>query len=139
ASAQDKKLKDQIIGTWEFVSGDVLWGTSPKGLMTFTENGWFTWQVFRSDRPKFKSNDRRRPTPEENLTTIAGSLAYFGTYTVDETSRTILTCVVASTFPNSEGEQQRRLITKITPDELAYTNPSNTSGNAVAAVWKRLK
>jgi hypothetical protein len=139
SGAQERPLKEQILGTWQFVSGDPLWGPNPKGLMTFTENGWFTWQVFRSDRPKFASNDRRRPTPEESLAATEGALAYFGTFTVDESARIIITRVLASTFPNSENEEQKRLVTNISFDELAYTNPSNTSGNAVAAVWKRLK
>ncbi len=137
--AQDKTIKSQIIGAWEFVSGDVAWGQNPKGLMTFLENGYFTWQVFRSDRPKFADRNRQQATPEESLSATRSSLAYYGTYTVDEAERTVTTKIIASTFPNSEGFEDKRLITRLTADELAYTNPTNTSGNAVNAVWRRAK
>jgi hypothetical protein len=45
----------------------------------------------------------------------------------------------ASTFPNSEGEVIKRIITKVTADELTYINPANVSGVRVEAVWTRVK
>src|SRR6266571_3650322 len=65
ALPQQKSLKEQLIGTWAYVSstarlrdGSPLWGANPKGLFILTDNGHFSWQIFRSDRPKFASNDR---------------------------------------------------------------------------------
>jgi hypothetical protein len=66
ARAQQKSLKEQITGTWSYVSsnakgpdGSPLWGANPKGLFILTDSGHFSWQVFRSDRPKFASNLRQ--------------------------------------------------------------------------------
>jgi hypothetical protein len=49
AVSQQKLLKDQLIGTWTFVSttakladGSPAWGSNPKGLLIFTENGRFS-------------------------------------------------------------------------------------------------
>jgi hypothetical protein len=44
-----------------------------------------------------------------------------------------------STFPNSDGEVLKRVLTKLTADELIYTNPTTTLGARVEAVWKRVK
>jgi len=145
ALPQQKSLKEQLIGTWTYVSstatlpdGSPLWGLNPKSLLILTDNGHFSWQVFRSDRPKFASNDRLRATADENRATIQGSLAYFGTYSVDEADKTVHFRIEGSTFPNSEGEEQKRVITGLTSDELKYTNPATTLGARVEAVWRRV-
>ena len=108
---------------WESVVGE-----NPKRRFILTDSGHFSWQVFRSDRPKFASNNRLDATPDELKATNQGSLAYFGTYTVDEADKTITFRTEASTYPNSEGEVLKRVITKLTPDELIYTNPATTLG-----------
>jgi hypothetical protein len=146
AVAQQRSIKDQLVGTWSYVSsnakrpdGTSLWGENPKGLFILTEGGSFSWQVFRSDRPKFASNSRLNATAEELKATNQGSLAYFGTYSVDEADKTVTFRTEGSTFPNSDGEALKRVITKLTADELIYTNPTTTLGAQVEAVWKRVK
>jgi lipocalin-like protein len=93
--SQQKSLKDQLVGTWTFISsttklpdGSSVWGSNPKGLVIFTENGRYSSHVVRSDRPKFASNSREKGTPEENKAAVAGGIASFGTYTVDEANKT---------------------------------------------------
>ena len=95
ALPQQKSLKEQIVGTWTHVSstaklpdGSPLWGVNPRGLFILTENGHFSWQIFRSDRPKFALNDRLHVTPDEYTATMQGSLAYFGTYSINEADKT---------------------------------------------------
>ena len=146
AVAQQKSLKEQLVGTWTYVSstaklpdGSPLWGPDPKSLLIFTENGRFSWQVFRSDRPKIASNNRRNATSEENKAIMQGSLAYFGTYLVNEADKTLVSRIEGATFPNAEGEEQKRIITRLTADELIYMNPETTLGARVEAVWKRVK
>src|SRR6266568_2662747 len=106
ALPQQKSLKEQLIGTWAYVSstaklpdGSPLWGTNPRGLMILTADGHYSWQIFRSDRPKFASKNRMQGTPEENAASLQGSLSYFGTYSVDEAKKTIAAIVEGSTFP----------------------------------------
>jgi hypothetical protein len=146
ALPQQKSLKEQLIGTWAYVSstaklrdGSPLWGANPKGLFILTDNGHFSWQIFRSDRPKFASNDRLHATADEYTATMQGSLAYFGTYSINEADKTISFKTEGSTFPNSEGEVLKRIITNLTADELIYTNPATTTGARIEAVWKRVK
>jgi hypothetical protein len=142
--SQEKPLKEQLVGTWAYVSstaklsdGSQLWGSNPKGLFILTDNGHFSWQVFRSGRPQFA--DRLNATADEYKVTMQGSLAYFGTYSVNEAEKTVVFNTEGSTFPRSEGEQLKRIITKLTADELIYSNPATTTGARVEAVWKRLK
>ena len=47
--AQQKSLKDQLVGTWAFNSattkrpdGSLQWGSNPKGIAIFTDNGRFS-------------------------------------------------------------------------------------------------
>jgi Lipocalin-like domain len=146
AVSQQKTLREQLVGTWSFVSsnakgtdGRPQWGENPRGLFIMTDSGHFSWQVFRSDRPHFASNNRLNATADELKAINQGTLAYFGTYSVDEAVNTVTFRTVASTYPNSEGEIIKRVITKISPDEMIYTNLANTLGERVEAGWKRLK
>ena len=144
--AQSVSLKEQLIGTWHYVSstakapdGGRLWGDNAKGLMILTSNGQFSWQLFRPDRPKFASNDRLNATAREYKAAVDGSLAYFGTYSVNEADKSVSFKIEASTFPNSDGEELKRIITGVSGDELKYVNPATTRGERVEAVWKRVR
>ncbi len=144
ALAQQRSLKEQLVGTWAYVfsnaklpDGSPMWGASPKGLFIITADGHFSWQVFRSDRPNFAN--RLTASPDEAKATMQGSLAYFGTYSVNEADKTIVFKTGGSTFPHSEGETIKRVITTLTANDLIYTNPATTTGARIEAVWKRLK
>jgi hypothetical protein len=96
AVAQQKSLKEQIVGTWLFVSGlDVhpdgrkvdRWGSNPKGLLIFTDNGRYSSHIVRADVPKFAAKNRLQGTPDENKAAVHGAIATFGKYTVDEAGK----------------------------------------------------
>ena len=106
--------------------------------MIFMEDGHYSWQIFRSDRPKFASAHRMQGTPEETTAVLQGSLSYFGTYSCNDATRTITTIVEGSTFPNSEGEALNRIVTRISADTLIYENPATTRGEQIEAVWCKL-
>jgi len=146
ALSQQKSLKEQIVGTWTFVSAlDVKpdgtksdrWGPNPKGI--FDANGRFAQFIARSDIPKFAAKSVDQGTAEENKAVLAGLVASFGTYTVNEADKTLITRVEGNIFPNLVGAEQKRLIVSLTPDELKYTNPSTSTGTTAEATWKRVK
>jgi len=136
AMSQQQSLKEQLVGAWAYVSstaklpdGSPLWGANPKGLITFSENGSFSWQIFRSDRPKFAVEETAcRGRRRKNAATLQGSLAYFGTYSVNEAEKIITTVVEGSTYPNSEGETLKRVVTRITADTLVYEKSGDDTG-----------
>jgi Lipocalin-like domain len=95
--------------------------------------GWLA----RPGRPKFASNNRDGTIPEENKATVQGTLAYSGRYSVSD--KTLIFHIEASTFPNAEGAEQKRVITSLTADELKYSNPAPTAGGAGAKAETVLK
>ena len=147
AFAQQKSLKDQLIGTWSFVSstgkladGSPTWGTDPRGSLILTENGRFSVQIMRNDRPKFASNNRMKGTPEEIKATVEGTISYFGTYEVDEAGKTLTYKIEGSSFSNWNGTDQKRPIVSLTYDELKYSNPApSIGGPTTELMWKRTK
>ena len=70
----------------------------------------------------------------------AWTLAYFGTYSVNEPEKVINLKLAGTTFSNLlAGGDQKRIITSLTQDELKFTNPKSPSGVTLEVVWKRAK
>ena len=148
AIAQQKTLKDQIVGHWIFVSSidtnkdgtkTNRFGPNPKGLVMFDAGGRFSFFISRADIPKFTANNINQGTADENKAVMQGSIAYYGTWTVDEASKTLTTNVEAATYPNLNGATQKRTITSLTAEELKYTNPATTAGTSSDVIWRRAK
>jgi hypothetical protein len=148
AIAQEKSLKDQLVGAWMVVRCEVVQpdgtksplviGSYPLGQFIFTDNGRFAFQM-AADLPKLASGDYRKTTPEENKTVVEGSMAYFGTYTASDVDKTIALHVERSSIPNLNGTDGRRVVTAISPDELNWTNPAPLGGGSISCANKRAK
>ena len=144
--AKAQSLKQQLVGAWTFVSsttkapdGSPLWGSDPKGLVIFTDNGRYSSQLMRSNRPKFASDNRTQGTPDENKAAVQGTISSFGTFSVNEENKTFTIRFEASSYPNLEGTEQTRPFT-IAGDELRVTNPSPSVGGPPSQlVYKRAK
>jgi hypothetical protein len=148
AAAQQKSLKDQLVGTWTAVSnvqtrpdGSKLepFTTNPKGAFMFAADGHFAFVLLRPDLPRLASNDRLKPTAEEAMAIALGTIAYFGTYTVDEASKTVSLKIDGTTLVNQLGLDQKRVITSISADEMRYRNPSVVGGGEIEFAWKRAR
>jgi Lipocalin-like domain len=148
ALAQQKSLKDQLVGTWTLASweqtnedGSKLqrYGSNPKGYNIFDANGRFFMMFARPDLPKIASGNPASATPEEAKAIVAGVVSYFGTYTVDEASKSITLRVEASSLPNQLGVDQKRTITSLTANELQISNPVAVAGGQINYAMKRAK
>ena len=144
--AQQKSLKEQLIGTWRLVSSDQVrldgsklkqFGNNPTGINVFDANGRFFVLIASADNSKIASNDPNKETPEEVGGLIPESIAYYGTYLVSAEEKVVILHLEASTFPNLVGTDQKRIITSLTEDELKYSNPAAMRGLRVHQVWKR--
>ena len=150
--AQQKTLKEQLVGNWTLVSSDQVrldgsklkqFGANPTGINVFDANGRFFVLIASADDSKIASNDKiastnpNKTNSEEGGNLIPESMAYYGTYTVNEAEKVIILHLEASTFPNLVGTDQKRIITSLTADELKYTNPAAMRGLQVYQVWKR--
>src|SRR3979409_1784731 len=91
-------LKDQIVGSWNFVVAEVTapdgkksfpFGETPKGILIFTAAGRFAQIHVAGDLPRIASNNRLTGTPEEYAEIMRRSLSGLGTYTVDKANKTI--------------------------------------------------
>jgi len=79
-------------------------------------------------------------TPDENKAVVQGSIALFGTYTVDEVKKMIVYKVESSTFPNWIGLVQERPIDSVTADELRHSNAGGSiAGAKTVNIWRRAK
>ena len=77
-------------------------------------------------------------TPEENTAAVHGTTANFGTWTVDEASKTVNVRYVGGMFPNQAGTESKRTVS-LNGDELKVSNPATASGTKSDNVWKRAK
>jgi hypothetical protein len=93
--AQEKSLKERLIGIWTLVSFDTieasgikhpgLEGANLKGLYIFTDSGRASFQSI-TELPKLASNDRLKTTVDENMAVSHGVFSCFGTYTINDTT-----------------------------------------------------
>ena len=113
-------------------------GSDPKGINVFDANGRFFVMMASADNLQIASIGRSKTNSEEDGL-IVESIAYYGTYTVNEEANVISLHLDASTFPNQVGTDQKRTITSLTADELKYSSPAAISGVQVHQVWKRAK
>lgn len=142
AQAQTKTLKEQIVGTWIFGVAEVVapdgkksfpFGETPKGLLVFTPDGYFSQVHVASDVPKIASNNRLTGTADEYAAIMKRSISVFGKYSVNEEKKTVTFHIVSASFPNWEGEAQERTIDKLTADEFVNTNPNVAGGRGKAS------
>jgi hypothetical protein len=148
ALAQQKSVKDQLVGTWTLVSTiDVhpdgrkidRYGPNVRGILMFDTSGRYAQFITRPDLPKFAAGTVDKGTPEEMRAVLESFVGGFGTYSVNEAEKTLLTRVEGNVFPNVVGVEQKRIILSLTADELKYTNPATTRGIGAEATWRRVK
>jgi hypothetical protein len=134
-----------IVGTWEWISVDHTqldgtrsqpFGPKPGGYLSFDAGGRFLWLITRPGRAKFISGKRDQGTSDENKTTVQGSLAYGGTYMIS--NDTLIMKIEASTYPNEEGAEQKRIFT-LEGEELAWKNPTVSTGASGVARLRRVR
>ena len=147
ALAQQKTLKEQLVGTWTLVSNDIVapdgtrrpnFGPNPKGILIIDANGRYAQIQLNPDRPKFKGSTRSDGTPEEYKAVVQATVAMFGTWSVNEADKTINHHIEFHIFPNYDGTESKRSIT-LAGDELKASNPTPAGGGKSELVWRRVK
>jgi hypothetical protein len=150
ALAQQKSLKEQIVGTWTVVSNYQQrqdgsrtnnFGNNPKGMAMFDSSGRFSWMLFGDPPKKFSANDRMQGTAEENKAAVHGTVAYYGTYTIDEAKGTVTYNMERSMFPNWDGIARTASVTIMGDDfkQVSAPIPSSSGPFVPNLVFKRAK
>ena len=92
--------RGQLVGTWRLISrivtledGTVIrdsdLGKTPSGYLIYDSSGHMAAQLMRPDRPMAIDCGTSTVAPSDNSQSANGYDAYFGTYTIDETSHTV--------------------------------------------------
>jgi hypothetical protein len=148
AVAQQKSLKDQLVGTWTLVSNEDTdpngtkrqnYGANPRGILILDAGGRYAQVTGRPDRPKFKDSDNPRlNTPAAEYGEAARAFAgNFGTWSVNEADKTFTRRYEAALIPNVEGTDQKNSVS-LAGDELKLVTTS-AAGVKTEAVYRRAK
>jgi hypothetical protein len=144
--AQQGTLKQQLVGTWTLVSCEVPanatrppFCVNPSGSLSLDASGRYTTVMAPRGRPKATTAgqaNRANVTPEEYKAVAEGVVAQFGTWSVNETDKTLTRKTEGALFPNAEGVETKFSVS-LTGDELKMGVPNNLAPGAT--VWRRAK
>jgi hypothetical protein len=142
AVAQQKSLKEQLVGTWILVSCDykrdgttVPWCVNSTGSLSFDASGRYTTVQATRGRPKFTAG--LESPAEEFKATGRGLVANFGTWSANDADKIITRHIEGARVPNNGGTDTRDMAT-IVGDELRLVDadPNPLPG---VAIWRRAK
>ena len=143
-----ERAPNEVAGTWTMVSAQIdpggrnqpAYGPRPSGMLVFTEDMHFVEVLTDSTVPKFASNVRGDGTNDENRKAMAGSIGFFGSYTVDDRGEFSGNRVDGSTFPNWVGDVRTRKELRLTVDGDRMTEAfQRPDGTRIAIVYERAR
>lgn len=118
-----------IIGTWKLVSCETRTsddrifqplGTNPVGYLVYTDNGFMSVAIMKSDRLRFQVGDIAGATPEEKIAAADSFISYCGSYKLE--AQKVVHHVHVSFFPNWVGIDQVRFV-ELMGDRLTLSTP----------------
>jgi hypothetical protein len=115
--AQQQTLRQQMVGVWSVTTlsqPSPVTGTNPKGYLFYAGSGKFSYVLENPDRPK-------------NAGRGDGMSAGFGTWSVDEGSKTLTVRREGSTNSSLEGIDRKGSIV-LNGDVMRITGPENNTG-----------
>jgi hypothetical protein len=124
-------LAGRVIGTWSFVSsvntrkdGTTFdrWGANPTGIFMFDGGGNYAQIIVGSESRMFG----------------AKTFCAFGSYSVDEAKKILITRITSCSSAKLIGTSQYRDILTLTAGEFKYSNPLTSLGAVAEVVWKRI-
>ncbi|WP_454856647.1 lipocalin-like domain-containing protein [Rhizobium binxianense] len=139
---------NRYAGTWRMVSAQIdpqganrpAYGANPHGWLVFTEELTFVEVLTDPSVPKFASNARGQGTDEENRRAMAGSIGFFGRYTLDENGEFNGNRVEGSTFPNWVGQERTREQLRMTVEGDRMTEQfRRPEGTQIRIIWERVR
>lgn len=145
ATAQDKTLKQQLIGAWSLVSvydqttdgkKNDVWGPGVQGSLMLSPTGRFSYFVVAANRQKAATNDARNGP-------MGPIVGFYGTYTTDDGAKSLTFHIERSTFPQWDGLDRTAKVELLTGDELSFANSTVHTpdlGDIVPHLgWQRVK
>ena len=121
----------RLVGTWTFASsvntrkdGSTFdrWGASPTGIFMFDRAGNYAQIIVGSESKVFG----------------AKTFCAFGTYSVEEPKKLLVTRIASCSAAKLTGTVQNRDIVLLTADQFKYSNPLTSLGAVAEVLWKRI-
>jgi lipocalin-like protein len=143
-----QSAKEQLVGTWMLVSyestgrdGKVspYLGPKPTGTLMLDAKGNYAMILANPDRPKKWGKTREEVSAEDYKSAGMGLVAQFGTWSVDEASKTFIRQNVGALNPTAAGREQKTPMI-LTGDELKLTDAaSGVTGGKVEQTFRRVR
>ncbi|RWY49111.1 lipocalin-like domain-containing protein [Mucilaginibacter gilvus] len=139
-----------LAGTWTLKAAEVILpdgthitdpglGKDAKGVLMIDAEGQYSLQIFKTDRPKFASGDKKRGTPGEYASALLGLSTHAGHIKIDTAKKLLQFDIDYAAYPNWEHTSQTRQYT-LKGDELYYQLPANAGAGTIAAsIWTRVR
>src|SRR3954470_12931042 len=128
---QPDSVASRLVGTWSFASsvntrkdGSTFdrWGANPTGIFMFDRGGNYAQIIVGSESRVFG----------------AKTFCAFGTYSVDEANKLLVTRIDSCSAAKLNGTVQNRDILVLTADEFKYSNSVTSTGGVAEVLWKRI-
>ena len=145
-AAQQRTLKEQLVGTWAFVSCDSTTATGAKvplcaapadGILTLDASGWSTSVITPRGRAKFATPDRAAASADQVKAAALNVTANFGTWSVNEGDKTITRHYVGALTPNNDGLDVKYSVS-LAGDELKLVT-TQAAGGRGETTYRRVR
>jgi hypothetical protein len=148
ALAQQKTLRDQLVGAWTLVSLELSYpdgkkryeyGPKPYGVLILDASGYYAIVQGDPNRPKVKaSGDVRSVTAATELGEAAFAFgANFGTWSVDEAANLLIRKYEGALIPNNDGLVNKASVS-VSGEGLTLSQ-THPSGDRTDSVFRRAK
>lgn len=134
-SAAEGEIRRKLQGAWRYVGTRINgenWdrGASPKGMIYYGPHGEMSVQIAPDVARTRAANVM---TPDEAFIALKDYIAYFGTYSIDESAGTVTHHRQATIQPGDAGDFVRRI--EFIGDRLVLRPPNST----LEVTWERIK
>lgn len=147
AFAGPARTMPSLAGTWTLVAADVQhpdgsresdYGARPKGLLLIDNQGNYSLQIFKAERPRFHTGDKEKGTAAEYKAAVTGSSTHYGRLRVETDRGVLVFHIIGASFPNWEGQEQRRQY-ELKGDVLSYRVTARPNGDVPISIWRRVE
>ena len=152
AATRTAAERKRFIGVWKLISGEskdevtgeILypWGRNPVGRLSYDEAGRVFAQLMNPGRRSVGGVANRgaaaaiaAASTDDMREMLTGFNAYFGTFEVDEPTRTVIHHLQSALIPSWVGSHQRRKYEFFGHDQLILLNSASQA--AYRLVWQR--
>ncbi|MCH8016053.1 MAG: lipocalin-like domain-containing protein [Acidobacteria bacterium] len=136
------QIEDRFVGTWKLASferrgPDGELGSSANsyrnGLLVYTPTGHMSLQLTRENRQQFEG----RASPEEAQAALYSYIAYYGTFTVNQTQGAVIHHRQGHLIPDRVTEGMRYF--RFSGNRLMLTAPPTGGGMVTTLTWERIE